>query len=178
MNSHKIQLYPQESLSGVETCAVSKSTHGSVTSYTVTFLGVDAHLPLRAALPALSPSSATVNVVGGGCARCFGLDQLESGRAYYVSVHANNRVGPSSVAGVPTSVPITARGVPSAPTQVSLVHHSSTSLEVLWHPPASNGGDPIDRYEVSWKRSTDSWANAVSETVMGVAVMGCVPLQI
>ncbi|GAA2569471.1 hypothetical protein GCM10010435_49360 [Winogradskya consettensis] len=77
---------------------------------------------------------------------------LTNGTTYTIRVRARNDVG----AGIPASVTVTPSTVPGTPTAVSAARGDS-SATVTFTAPASDGGSPVTRYEVSVDDGT-TWA--------------------
>ncbi len=130
----------------------------------------------------LTPSDSAVTVTGGGCTTCFNLNNLvmtQSRQPYYVRVAAVNKVGQSAWSSTAQEVP---RQIAGAPQDVSLLVVSDKSLEVVWSPPISDGGDDVTAYYIEW--DTTSTFNSISTTqaigsatVSGSAISGSPPFH-
>jgi len=159
-------------------------TFDSVTAAPITALSIGMH--------SLGPTStAAVAVQGGrhrtvagdtrekeiGCPECARISSLTEGNTYHVRVSAYNAMGYS----VPTStVTVTPRRIPSAPTNVQVAVVSGTQLEVSFSPPSSSGGDTISKYIVHWDtvesfNSGGVWSPLGTATVEGGAIAGTPP---
>lgn len=109
---------------------------------------------------------------------CTGTKQVPQGRTlangqyYYGRVFASNEIGYSLPQVTPTKqkpmVP------PGPPTSVSLAVSSATALQVVFNPPASDGGDSITAYNVTY--STSSTFNNASY-VLVTYLSGGAPFQ-
>merc|ERR1711871_1504541 len=121
-------------------------------TYSVTFQSVLGHVaPLWAPEHHLNKDS-SLKISGAPCLSCHYIPDLTMGTAYFVRVFAGNEIGYS---GVPTTIehPVVARQLPAAPTSVQLMPVSSSSLELLWHPPANDGGATVTSYVIEWDLS-------------------------
>lgn len=107
-----------------------------------------------------SPANITVTQITSGenYQSCTGTsvlppDQmLSNGQAYFARVFATNEVGYSMPAV--TSIPVRPVGPPDIPTQVYLSVLSHSELQVLFYPPADDGGDVITSYMIIYSTSS------------------------
>ena len=78
------------------------------------------------------------------------IGPLVNGVAYEVRVLAENEVGMGAASTTLTGTPAT---TPTLPLNVSAIS-STARLEVLWDPPASDGGSAIASYEVEYRTTS------------------------
>ena len=84
------------------------------------------------------------------------IGPLVNGVAYEVRVLAENEVGMGAASTTLTGTPAT---TPTLPLNVSAIS-STARLEVLWDPPASDGGSAIASYEVEYRTTSASdWSD-------------------
>ena len=84
------------------------------------------------------------------------IGPLVNGVAYEVRVLAENEVGMGAASTTLTGTPAT---TPTVPLNVSATS-STARLEVLWDPPASDGGSAIANYEVEYRtNSAEDWSD-------------------
>ena len=91
----------------------------------------------------------------------YTISGLTTGTSYMVRIAASNTegYGPVALTSPLSDIP---RETPAAPTSVSLISLSSTSLKVAWSPPADgemSGGAAITKYKIQW--DTDGEFNNV-----------------
>jgi hypothetical protein len=128
----------------------------------------------------LSPSTATINIVGGACNGCYYIRSLAERDTVYAQVRAWNSIGVSATATQDSAV---ARRIPGKPANPELFVISGSELEVKFGKSA-DGGDDILRYCLEWDivesfNSGSSGAcggNALgSEVVSGAIIAGSSP---
>jgi hypothetical protein len=89
------------------------------------------------------------------------IEGLTNGTRYNITVTARNAIGESTPSRAISGTP--AR-VPDAPTSVTARLATSDSITVSWTAPASNGGSPITRYEVTSQPATQTCTLPVGST--------------
>jgi outer membrane protein OmpA-like peptidoglycan-associated protein len=99
----------------------------------------------------------TTWISAGTLANPFTISSLSNGSTYNVVLRADNGVGPSAASAPSSATPLTVPGMPT----LALVTGGSTSAQVLWSAPSSNGGSPILNYTAS-AFSASSGGSAVS----------------
>jgi Fibronectin type III domain len=99
--------------------------------------------------PASATKSATVTQLAGGAPFQKVIQNLVNGQPYYIRVSARNSLGYGQIQ---TSSPAFQHpyNEPSEPLGVVLAVTSDSLLTVSFAPPASNGGDPVTGYRVTW----------------------------
>ena len=121
----------------------------------------------------LSGGSWAVFADGASTATSVTVTGLTKGSGYRFRVSAVNAEGTgASVATTSDSVP---RGVPGAPTGLTVSSYTTTSVSLSWTAPSDNGGAALSDYVVEYQPSGGSWAvfadgvsTATSVTVTGL----------
>jgi titin len=99
----------------------------------------------------------TTWISAGTLADPFIISSLSNGTNYNVVLRADNGVGSSTTSASSSASPFTVPGMPT----LALVTGGSTSAQVLWSAPSSNGGSPILSYS-ALAFSASSGGSAVS----------------
>jgi hypothetical protein len=107
-----------------------------------------------------SPGGATCSTTGSSCQ----ITGLTNGTTYTVSVTGSNTAG-TGIAS--SSVSVTPRTVPGAPTGVTLTPGNG-QLAVSWSAPASNGGSAITGYTASTNTGATCTTASTSCTLTGL----------
>jgi hypothetical protein len=106
------------------------------------------------------PGSTPVSL--GAAARSHTFTGLAAGTSYSFSVTATNAVGTGPAANAAATTPGTT-DPPSAPTSLALVDATRSSVTVRWAAPASDGGLPLQGYQV--RRGSGTWVDVPSGTL-------------
>jgi Fibronectin type III domain len=89
---------------------------------------------------------------------------LMPGHIYTYEVFALNSVGTSNPSNIVTQTTLQGTLVPSAPTSLTAIASSPTSIFLSWNSPQSNGGSPITGYEIEYGTTTVQWLVLIPNT--------------
>jgi hypothetical protein len=93
---------------------------------------------------------------------------LTNGTRYYYRVRAHNSAGLGTPSTVVSAVPRTHPSAPQSPAAVS----GNAALTLSWTAPASDGGAPINEYEVQYSFDEVAWTKVSAGTQTQLTVLG------